>query len=190
MKIYAVVANLQPNSFCNAILNTAIDEAKKLGHTVVSHDLYVEKFDPVLTKEEVSAKNEDLEPIIKQHIDEVLEADAYIIIHPNWWGQPPAVLKGWIDRVLRQGEMYAFTEDGPVGYLTDKKALILNTSNTPQEIEDKAYGDPLDNLWKNCIFALCGTKDVHRENFTSVILSDEEQRKGWLEKTRELVRGL
>ena len=44
-----------------------------------------------------------LDPVVQRHCREVADADGYVVVHPNWWGQPPAVLKGWLDRVFRQG---------------------------------------------------------------------------------------
>ena len=52
--------------------------------------------------------------------------------------QPPAILKGWIDRVMRPGVAYEFLEGGsgkgvPNGLLKAKAALVFNTSNTPED---------------------------------------------------------
>jgi NAD(P)H dehydrogenase (quinone) len=52
----------------------------------------------------------------------------------------------------------------------------------------RLYGDPLENLWKACIFGLCGIDDFHRRNFDPIILSTPEQRKGWLAEVRALIR--
>jgi putative NADPH-quinone reductase len=65
-------------------------------------------------------------------------------------------LKGWIDRVIRPGVAYRFVdgdsgEGVPVGLLKAKAALVLNTSNTPDDREQSAFGDPLEVLWKRCI---------------------------------------
>jgi hypothetical protein len=43
------------------------------------------------------------------------------------------------------------------------------------------FGDPLENLWKTCIFDLCGVKEFHRKNFSVEVTSTEEERKGWLD---------
>ena len=123
---------------------------------------------------------------------EISAADGIVIVHPNWWGQPPAILKGWIDRVIRPGVAYKFLDgdsgDGvPVGLLKAKAALVFNTSNTPAQREMAAFGDPLETLWKNCVFGLCGVKKFHRETFGVVVTSNEEQRKRWLGRVREIV---
>ena len=44
--------------------------------------------------------------LLAAHQREIREADGIIVIHPNWWGQPPAIMKGWVDRVLRVGVAY------------------------------------------------------------------------------------
>ena len=74
-----------------------------------------------------------LPPEIARHCAEIAAADGIIVVHPNWWGQPPAILKGWIDRVIRPGVAYEFLDgdDGegvPVGLLKAKTA----SCSTPQ----------------------------------------------------------
>lgn len=76
-----------------------------------------------------------------------------------------------------------------VGLLKAETAIIFNTSNTPEEKEREVFTDPLEALWKNCIFGLCGVKNVHRRMFGVVVTSSIEQRKSWLKEAQELVRG-
>jgi NAD(P)H dehydrogenase (quinone) len=114
-----------------------------------------------------------------------------VIVHPNWWGQPPAILKGWIDRVLRPGVAYRFEEGDagggvPVGLLRARAALLLTTSNTERRRELEAFGDPLEGLWSRCVFGLCGVEKVRRRNFEIVVTSDPEQRAGWLAEVERL----
>jgi len=54
------------------------------------------------------AKDAALPDAIKQHCEEIALVDGIVIVHPNWWGQPPAILKGWVDRVIRPGVAYEF----------------------------------------------------------------------------------
>jgi NAD(P)H dehydrogenase (quinone) len=115
-----------------------------------------------------------------------------IIVHPNWWGQPPAILKGWIDRVIRPGVAYEFLEGDngegvPAGLLRAKAALVFNTSNTKAERETNVFGDPLEALWKNCIFGLCGVSTFHREMFRVVVTSTKAERCEWLERVQRVV---
>jgi len=78
-------------------------------------------------------------------------------------------------------------EGVPIGLLTGKWAIVFTTSNTPPDRELALFGDPLENLWRVCIFGFCGITDVTRENFSIVIISTPEQRAGWLARVREVV---
>ena len=192
MKVSVILAHPNIKSFNHAIANSVNTELVQNGHDVYFHDLYTEKFDALLPADEIS-KEGILPPAIDRHCRELSSADGIIIIHPNWWGQPPAILKGWIDRVIRPGAAYRFDEGDqgegvPIGLLKAKAALVFNTSNTSPEREAAVFGDPLDTIWKNCIFGLCGVKAVHREVFSMVVTSPLEQRQEWLLKVKEVVR--
>ena len=94
---------------------------------------------------------------------------------------------------MAAGVAYRFVDgDGgegvPVGLLRARAALVLNTSNTPPEREARIFGDPLETLWRNCIFGLCGVRRVTRETFSVVVTSTDAERRRWLERVRELVR--
>jgi NAD(P)H dehydrogenase (quinone) len=188
VKVFVIIGHQQKGSFCHAIAEAALEELKAAGHEVVYHDLYEEKFDPILPHEEIP-KGSERSAVIQQHCDEVTAADGYVVVHPNWWAMPPAILKGWIDRVLCQGVAYEFGEQGAVvTHLKGKRAVVFTTSNTPRDTEMKRFGDPLENLWMNCIFGFCGVEDFHRRNFESIILSTLQQRQGWLAEVRETIR--
>lgn len=195
MNILVILGHPDPSSFNHAIAQTARDELISLGHDVVFHDLIAEKFDPYLPAGEIP-KDAVLPPDIKLHCDELANADGVVIVHPNWWGMPPAVLKGWIDRVVRCGVAYEFEEtDGgegvPVRLLTRLKAVtVFNTGNTPLERETAVFGDPLQRIWKDCVFGLCAEAEFHRRYFTVICLSTEEQRQTWLGEVRQMMRDI
>lgn len=188
MNILILVAHPHKGSFNHAIARTVAQVLRKNSHKVICHDLYVEKFNPVLPETEMDDRTRP-SGMISKHCREIAEADGMIVVHPNWWGQPPAILKGWVDRVLRAGVAYRFDEgDGgegvPVGLLKVKAVLIFNTSNTPAKREREVFGDPLDNLWKNCIFRFCGVKRIYRKMFGVMVTSSFLKRKAWLEEVR------
>jgi putative NADPH-quinone reductase len=115
------------------------------------------------------------------HCRELAEAEGIIIVHPNWWSQMPAVLKGWLDRVFRAGVAYKYEQSGPVGLLRAKTALVFNTANTPHDVDVAWFGDPLDHFWKTCVFNYCGVKNVERKCYCPVIVSTLEERQKWLQ---------
>jgi NAD(P)H dehydrogenase (quinone) len=194
MHISIILAHPNPDSFNHALATTAADTLRQNSHEITLHDLYQEQFPPLLATAELQ-KNAPLEPMVARHCEEIANADGIIIVHPNWWGMPPAILKGWIDRVLRPEVAYRFVagdqgEGVPVGLLKAKAAIVFNTANTPDEREQKVFGDPLETLWKNCVFDLCGVKNVQRRTFTVVVTSTPQQRAAWLSEVRETVERL
>lgn len=185
MKISVIVAQNKNESFNHAIAETAVSALRELKHEVKLHDLYQEGFDPVLPIGEEKLPEEALPQTIRDYLSEIREADGLIFIHPNWWGGPPAILRGWVDRVFRQGSVYNFTPDGPVSYIGDKIVQIFSTSNTPRDFELNFYKDPIENFWKVVVFGLLGSKSFERRNFEQIILSTPEDRKAWIDEVRE-----
>jgi len=191
MNVLVIVAHPNKASFNHAIARTAAERLERNGHSVAFHDLYQENFDPILPYEEIP-QDGVVPPEIDRHCKALSCADGIVIVHPNWWGQPPAILKGWIDRVIRPGIAYNFQEGDqgegvPVGLLKAKATLVFNTSNTPQLREQTVFGDPLEGLWKTCIFELCGVKRFYRKMFGVVVTSTPEQRKAWLQEVEVVV---
>ena len=192
MKVSVILAHPKKGSFNHAVANAVVNEIVANGHTVFFHDLYEEKFDPILPTAEI-ARDAFLPSDIQAHCREISQVDGIVIIHPNWWGQPPAILKGWIDRVFRPGVAYEFIEEDkgegiPNGLLKAKFALVFNTSNTPTEREKSVFGDPLEALWRKCIFELCGVTNFYRRMFNIIVISSERERESWLTESREIVK--
>jgi NAD(P)H dehydrogenase (quinone) len=192
MRVSVILAHPNSQSFNHAIAQAAVAELRQNGHQVFYHDLYAEKFNPILPADEIPQEASVPEEV-EAHCREISGADGVIIVHPNWWGQPPAILKGWVDRVIRPGIAYQFMdgdkgEGVPIGLLKAKIACIFNTSNTTAEREARAFGDPLETLWKNCVFGLCGVNTFYRKTFSVVVTSTIEQRYDWLMKVREVVK--
>jgi len=192
MRVLIILAHPRSNSFNHAIGEAAVHVLEAEGHQVAFHDLYTEGFDPILGWKEIP-KGSQIDGTIAMHCRDLVEAEGIIVVHPNWWGMPPAMLKGWVDRVIRPGVAYEFLEgdsgDGvPRGLLQARIALVFNTSNTPLQREQEAFGDPLQTLWKNCIFGLCGIGDFRRKSYGVVVTSTKEQRQAWLDDVRETVR--
>ena len=192
MKISVILGHPYKHSLNAAIAEIIVKTLKSSGHYVRFHDLCREHFDPAVPKEElVSGTTRD--PLVRLHQEEIRSADGIIIVHPNWWGQPPAVLKGWVDRVLRENIAYTFPagDSGgglPIGLLRAKKALVFNTSNTSAQREDEVFGDPLERLWRDCIFDFCGVKDFDRVMFRIVADSSADERSAWLEEAADRAR--
>jgi putative NADPH-quinone reductase len=191
VNILVILAHPRRQSFNHAVAEAATGALRAAGHRVFFHDLCEEQFPPNLPAEEMPDDG-PVPPLIAQHCRELGESDGIIVVHPNWWGQPPAILKGWVDRVVRPGVAYRFAEtDGgegvPIGLLRARAAIVFNTSNTSPEREQAVFHDPLQMIWKNCIFDLCGVKTFFRRMFCIVVTSSQEQRRQWLQEVTETV---
>jgi putative NADPH-quinone reductase len=75
----------------------------------------------------------------------------------------------------------------PVGLLRARTAVVLNTSNTPAAREREVFGDPLDAIWRRCVFDLCGVHDVRRRMYGVVVTSTPAERTAWLADAAEVV---
>ena len=191
MNILIILGHPDKNSFNHAIAEVCKNRLIENGHLVVFHDLYEEGFNPIISKDEIP-KNGQTDNIIETHCEELINSDGIIVIHPNWWGQPPAIMKGWIDRVIRPGIAYEFSDEDngegvPIGLLKAEVGLVFNTSNTSEIRENAVFKDPLETIWKNCIFDLCGIKRFDRKMFRIVVTSDLQQRKIWLDETKSMI---
>jgi putative NADPH-quinone reductase len=191
MEILVILAHPDPTSFNHAIARQALQTLEDNGHVPIFHDLCAEEFDAHLPSAEIP-RGADLPATIAAHCRETATADGIIVVHPNWWGMPPAILAGWVDRIMRPGVAYEFVEGDsgegvPVGLLKADKALVFNTSNTSAEREDRIFGDPLDRIWKDCVFDLCGVQDVTRHIFRIIVTSTLEERQTWLAEVAEAV---
>jgi putative NADPH-quinone reductase len=184
MRVLLVLGHPAPGSFNHAICAAARASLEAAGHECRFHDLYAEQFDPVMTAAELP-KDAVLPAEIERHCQEVGEADGLIIVHPNYWSAPPAILRGWVDRVLRAGRAYNFVPDGkggarPVGLLKARVGLVFTTANTPHEREVELYGDPLHTHWLKVVFGLCGISRTEKWDFSPIITSTAEERREWL----------
>ncbi|MFD3532235.1 NAD(P)H oxidoreductase [Streptomyces sp. NPDC058664] len=130
------------------------------GGTVDVLDLYAEGFDPALRPDD-EPDWEDREkvysPEVRAHMDRILAADDILVVFPVWWFSPPAVLKGWIDRVWNYG--FAYGRSRP--RLAGKRLLWLALmGNTAEENAELGMEKALDLLLVTGVSAYCGLPDA------------------------------
>ncbi len=194
MKANVILAHPYSKSFNHAIFQTVCSKLVNLNLSVFKHDLYEEQFNPILTSEELGS-DKSTDNLVNQYLRELLDSDILFFIHPNWWGQPPAILKGYIDRVIRPPYTFDFPpgDSGgglPAGKLKGKYGVVLNTSNTDKMREENYFCDPLENIWIKCIFGFCGIEKYYRKMFGIISDSDYEKRKIWLSEIEEIVENV
>jgi NAD(P)H dehydrogenase (quinone) len=194
MKASVILAHPYPESFNHAIFFKVCTVLDNNGINVFKHDLYKEKFDPVLSAIELGTDISN-DVLVNKYTEELILSDYLFFIHPNWWGQPPAILKGYIDRVIRPPYSYDFPsgDNGggiPIGKLKGKYGIVFNTSNTEKNREEDYFNDPLENIWKKCVFGFCGIEKYYRMMFRIIADSDLKQRIKWLIEVEEIVNNI
>ena len=189
--VIVLLAHPRPGSFNHALAERIAGTLERAGVPVRFHDLYAEGFDPVLTAEEAYTSGTRAEeflaaepdPLVHRHREELGAAGGLVAVHPNWWGKPPAILSGWLDRILVPGVAYRLDDAGgaPESLLSLRRLLVVNTSDTTEERERTLFGDPLDAIWRRCLPPYLGEPEVSRLVLRVVADTDAAQRAAWLD---------
>lgn len=100
-------ANPDPTSFGAALRDAAVEGYPAGGHELAVLDLYELDFDPCLSRDEhryyFELATNHPDPVVRQHIELVRRTDCLAFVYPTWWSGLPAILKGWLERVLVPG---------------------------------------------------------------------------------------
>ena len=187
MRILVILCHPRPGSFNHALAARACETLRSLGHEVHFHDLHEEGFDPVLSSPELS-RLYSLDELVQEHSRQLSEADGLVIFHPDWWSQPPAMLKGWVDRVFRQGVAYELEGDDGAEkrwrpLLTGKKGLVFCTSDA----EEGEQPGMLETLWKDAILGRCGM-DAECLVVRAMRGPDHALRRDWMRSMTETLK--
>lgn len=185
----ALIVYAHPNSqsFNHALLETTIQGLKAAKMEVRVRDLYAEGFDPVLSASDIiSTKQGKIPEDIAREQAELIWATHLVLIYPIWWGDRPAILKGWFDRIFH----YGFAHKGGQGLLVQEKALVLQTTGEPAAYYGAAEKIPYfhPTITEGTLH-YCGIKDVHVHTFYAVPVVGKEQRQEMLEETGRIIAG-
>ncbi|MGI9390098.1 MAG: NAD(P)H-dependent oxidoreductase [Boseongicola sp.] len=161
-----VLAHPDQRSFNGAWAEATEKSSRELGHTVLWSDLTAMEFDPVesarhyphfqtesafdpLKAQEEAAKADEIPSDVATEIEKVRRADRVIFHFPLWWFAPPAVLKGWFDRVFAHGALHSVNRRFDVGCCIGKKALFCVTtgSSEAESAPNGKEGDVQMLLW-------------------------------------------
>ena len=170
-----------------AVAAEAAKAVRNAGVELSFHDLYAEEFDAVMPLEEI-LRRFSFDVRVQEHTAELKSRELLIIVHPDWWGQPPAILKGWLDRVLRPGVAYdfrgpEFLEKERVPLLTGMRALVFATGDQPAP--DDADTPVLEHTWRKNVFDYCGIHPSEVTVLYNVRNTTRRERKQWLRTVGE-----
>ena len=160
MKCLVVTAHPLSNSLCMALTNRAVARLRSDGHEIVLENLYLEKFDPVLSapeRESYYSQSYDSSQVADQ-VDRLLAAEALVLVFPTWWFGFPAVLKGWFDRVWGPGIAYDHARDfGPIKPRLNhlKRVLVITTLGAPWWVDKLIMRQPVKKVVKIALLSTC-----------------------------------
>ena len=160
MRVLVVYCHPVAESFAAAAHRTILEALAEAGHQVADADLYAENFDPAMSRQERldylnTARNERL---VKRYDDQLVAAEAIVLVYPAWWYGMPAMLKGYFDRVWLPGVAFDVTPDGKVN--TERlrhirRIMVVTTYGASWWMVRLALGDPARKLIGRAIRALC-----------------------------------
>lgn len=158
MKHAIIVAHPNAASLNCAIAKAYAEGVEALGHTCVTRDLYRMDFDPRLKAGEIPG------PEGARFGDDVVaerrtlsDCDVFAFVYPLWFNAPPAILKGYVDRVFSYGFGYEPALHGADPLLTGRRLISFTTSGAPEAwVRDTGALTALSTLFDAHVAAVCG----------------------------------
>lgn len=211
MKVFIVHAHPEPQSFNGALTRHAQQVLRAEGHEVQVSDLYAMGWNPVSDRHNfTTVANPDVykqqaeeahavahhgfAPELQAEMDKVSACDALIFQFPLWWFSMPAILKGWVDRVLASGYAYGGGRWYDRGVFKGKRAMLsLTTGGGDTYFSSEGLsGDILMQLYpiNYGIFRFCGFDVLPPHiSFAAARVSPEE-RAAYLDSYAQRLRTL
>jgi NAD(P)H dehydrogenase (quinone) len=153
MRLLVVFAHPSDASYGAAIFARAVAALEAGGHALRIRDLYRDGFDPVLSRTEWDRYLTDTAANIATHAGDVADlawAEGLVVIYPTWFYGPPAMLKGWLERVWLPGvsfEVAAGRYGRPRPKLRNIRLFVgITTSGSPWWWL-RVIRDPGRSLW-------------------------------------------
>jgi len=159
VKAYVVYCHPNPDSFTAAVRDRAVSALENGGHSVRVADLYADKFDPVMSRQERLENKAPPEPPpdIARYCADLRWCDALIFVYPTWWGGQPAMLTGWFDRVLRRGVAWELPDGSSriTARLTNVRRLVTITSHGSPKLTNLLEGESGQRVVGRAVRVLC-----------------------------------
>ncbi len=183
MNYLIIYGHPNPKSF-NHALKEALETALKQKGKVVTRDLYAINFDPMLSAYDLSALQEGTIPNDLQEEQKYVEwADTLFFIFPLWWGGPPAILKGYIDRIFCKGFAYDHGPKGLQQLLPGKKLQMITTiGESRKSYETSGMFDSLTQTMGQIISDYSGMELLPIKFLASVTVISDGERKNMLKE--------
>lgn len=170
MKHVIILAHPEATSFTASLAEAYAEAVARFGDEVVIRDLYRLGFNPCLSGEERSAPKTSPAEDVALERKLIGDADVFVLVYPIWFGTPPAMLKGYIERVFNRGFAFTSLSAGPSGPLLKGKALISLTASgsTKKALYDKGVWYALKTIFDDYIGATCGLTVIDHLHFSPI----------------------
>ena len=159
MRALLVHAHPDPRSFNAHLLATIQTGLDAAGHEYRTLDLYAMQFRAAMSEDEweLHRQPSDVKPWTRDHHELLQWADTIVWVYPTWWSGPPAILKGWVDRVWTNGVAYHHTDNGLIpGPLTHIRRMYVVTTHGSSRWVNLAEGDVGRKMIRRTLRSLCG----------------------------------
>ncbi|MDR7668249.1 NAD(P)H-dependent oxidoreductase [Bacillus altitudinis] len=189
-----VYAHPWDGSYNHAILTSITEKLETKREPFQVIDLYKDGFNPVFTAEELKHfhKGETPYSLVKDYQEKLKQSTELVFIFPVWWWDLPAMLKGFIDKVMLSG--FAFIEDQNTGTLKGlltniKKTTVISTSTTDKDYIESEAGNAIQSVFINRTLADLGLKNESTKwiHFSRVNLTTDEKRKQLLKEISQII---
>lgn len=170
MKHVVILAHPRPHSFTSAMAARYARTARELGHEVVARDLYAMDFDPRLKAEELPG-SPGFRPgaDVVQERERLKDADVIALFYPLWFNAPPAILKGYFDRVFIMGFGFTPAFGGAEPNLTGTRLVSFTASGAPDHwVRETGALDALKTLFDRHVAGVCGLAVLDHVHFGGV----------------------
>lgn len=185
-RVMVLLGHPGQQSFCAALAERYVTAAQQAGHEVRLCRLADLQFNPIL--HEGYQQIQALEPDLQQAQADIRWAEHLVWVFPIWWGGVPALLKGFLDRVLLPGFAFKYRPGKafPEKLLHGRTADLLVTLDTPSWYYRWVYRMPGLNQIRRTTLAFCGIKPLKTLTFGPLIDATPARRQRWLEQASRL----
>ncbi|MGA0606980.1 NAD(P)H-dependent oxidoreductase [Phenylobacterium sp. VNQ135] len=171
MKTAIVRAHPARNSLNAAIAEACARALQAEGHEVLVRDLYAMGFDPCLRAEEIPGpKAPTFGADVMAERERLSDVDLFVFIYPMWFNGPPAILKGYVDRVFGMGFGFEPGFGGTEPQLNGRRLLSFTTSGAPERwLRDTHVLHDLERLFDHHLAGTCGLTVVDHVHFGGMV---------------------
>ncbi len=188
MNVLVIFAHPNPESYGASLHREVCGGLQKAGHQVRDLDLYAEGFNPCLSRGEREAYMQGGELTgIEYHVEPLQWAEALVFVYPTWWMGPPAILKGWLDRVWLPGVVAEFGAEGVKPKLTQIRKIMVITTQGSSRWRMMLIGNPPRKMFKLSLWACTRCRDIQWHALYSMDKIGDVERKGFLNKIKKMV---